>query len=114
MPAVKNPGRLPVLIQTVEIRLENSMDSFRTSYPAGVLCVGHVSIGLLKPGVTAGVGYFGGPAPFPDWSVNSSHVLLRMSDLKGKTYEVTIALKDCEGTVLAENTFIYTFPSEEA
>jgi len=108
-PMVKNSGRFPALIQEVEIELENSTNRFRTSYPAGVLLVGHISIGLVKPGETAEVGYSGGIAPRCAWFVDSVSTYLRMDELEGKTFEFTITLRDGEETVLAENTFVHTF-----
>jgi hypothetical protein len=108
-PVVKNSGRLPALINAVEIRLENSTNCFWTSYPAGVLYVGHVSIGLVKPGENVEVGYFGGPAPSYAWTVDSATTYLRMDELEGRTFKVTITLRDGENAILAENTFIHTF-----
>lgn len=110
IPVVKNSSRFPAFISTVELRLENSTDNFRTSYPAGVIPIGHISIGIVGSGEIVKVGYLGGPAPMGDWQIdNSSRTLLRIDDLRGKTYEITITLRDGEGTVLAENTFIHTF-----
>lgn len=108
-PVAKNSGHFPALIWEVEIRLENSTDCFRTSYRAGVLYVGLMSIGLVKPSETVEVGYSGGPAPSSRWLVDSISTYLQMQELEGKTFELTITLKDGEETVLAENTFIYTF-----
>lgn len=107
-PVVKNSGHFPALIWKVEIKLENSTNCFRTSYRAGVL-PGLISIGLVKPGETVEVGYSGGPAPSSRWLVDSTSTYLRMDELEGKTFELTITLKDGEETVLAENTFTYTF-----
>lgn len=112
MPVVKNSSRFPAFISTVELRLENSTDNFRTSYPAGVIPIGLISIGIVGSGEIVKVGYRGGPALMGDWQIdNSSRTLLRIDDLRGKTYEITITLRDGEETVLAENTFVHTFAS---
>lgn len=110
--AVKNLSRFPAFVSTVELRLENSTDNFRKSYPAGVIPIGRICIGIVGSGEIVEVGYQGGPAPPSSWQHENSTSLLLMDDLMGKTYKITITLKDGkDGEILAERTFVHTFGS---
>lgn len=109
IPVAKNSSRWPSFVASVELELENLTSSYRKSYSA----ISWSVEGIVGSGEIAaiGVGAEGGPFPPVVWGFDNSITLPRMDLLQGKTYTVNIVLRDGEGTVLAENTFIHTFAS---
>jgi len=115
VPLVKNLGRWPACVAHVELWLENSTNRYGREYSAQ----GRDSWGIVPPGETIWVSYGGGPAPQAYWYEYDNlspltkpvRTLLQMDQLEGKTFELTITLRDGEGTVLGENTFTHTFVS---
>ncbi|KXA92787.1 hypothetical protein AKJ66_03550 [candidate division MSBL1 archaeon SCGC-AAA259E22] len=108
-PTVRNGSSYPGFVSSVHIKIENSTDTFTRSYPAGVVFVRRISLGIVPSRRTVEVGYQGGPAPLARWSSNGSKSFLRMSELAGENFQVTLTLKDGEGTTLAKRTFHVTF-----
>ncbi|KXB02207.1 hypothetical protein AKJ44_01125 [candidate division MSBL1 archaeon SCGC-AAA261F17] len=108
-PTVRNWSDYPAFVSSVHIRIENSTHTFTRSYPAGVIPIGLISLGIIPSGRTVRIGYQGGPALIPKWSSGGSKSLLRMDELAGKNFRVTLTLKDGEGTTLAKRTFHITF-----
>lgn len=113
IPVVKNSGRWPAFVTSVELWLENSTNRYGRRYST----LGHGFEGVVPSWETTEVWYGGGPAPSPYWYeydnlpplTKLNKTLLRVDLLEGKTFELTITLRDGEETVLAENTFIHTF-----
>ncbi|KXB04798.1 hypothetical protein AKJ48_01325, partial [candidate division MSBL1 archaeon SCGC-AAA261O19] len=108
-PTVRNWSDYPAFVSSVHIRIENSTHTFTRSYPAGVVSIGLISIGIVPSGRTVRIGYRGGLALIPKWSSGGSKSILRMDELAGKNFRVTLTLKDGEGTTLAKRTFHITF-----
>lgn len=105
IPVAKNLSRWPAFVASVELELENLTGSYRKSYSA----ISWSVEGIVGSGEIAAIGVGGGPFPPYEWYFDNSITLLRMDLLQGKTYTVNIVLRNGEGTVLAENTFIHTF-----
>jgi hypothetical protein len=109
-PQVRNSSNWPAFVGSVELKLENSSDRYWKSYST----VGHSIEGIVSPWGTAWVSHGGGPIPI-DWcwsgydNLLPTTTILRMDRLEGKTFEITITLKDGAKTVLAEDTFTHTF-----
>jgi hypothetical protein len=109
IPVVKNSSRWPAFVAFVELKLENSTNRYGNSYST----VGRDIGGIVSPWETIEVEWGGGAKTLIGWyeldNLPPTTKLLRMDSLEGKTFEVTITLKDGEGAVLAENVFICTF-----
>lgn len=109
IPLVRNSSRWPSFVASVELKLENSTDRYWKSYST----VGRSIEGIVGPWETSWVGFGGGPALEVDWYQQDNLLpvtkLLPLDRLEGKTFDITITLKDGEGTILAENTFTHTF-----
>ncbi|MBA7602955.1 hypothetical protein ES703_10051 [subsurface metagenome] len=108
-PQVRNSSNWPAFVGSVELKLENPSDRYWRSYST----VGHSIEGIVSPWGTAWVSHGGGPI-WINWYRNGHDnllpaTILRMDHLEGKTFEITITLKDGAETVLAENTFTHTF-----
>jgi len=108
IPVVKNSSRWAAFVASVGLRLENSTNRYEKSYPT----MGRMIGGIVNPWETKAIG---STAPvlglhwYEDENLPPPTKLLRMDHLEGKTFEITITLKDGAETVIAENTFTHTF-----
>lgn len=110
IPVVKNSSRWPAFVASVKLKLENSTNRYEKSYST----MGRSIEGIVGPWETTAIWYGGGAAAahlywYEDENLPPPTKLLRMDYLEGKTFEITITLKDGAETVLAENTFTHTF-----
>jgi hypothetical protein len=105
IPLVKNLGDETAYIWSVEVEVKNSTHTLNQSY----LTVGFGLLdGLIRPGEVKEV-YPIMPGEY--WRLEESEelVVFQLDSARGKTYTITITLKDGEDKTLAENTFIHTF-----
>lgn len=105
IPLVKNLGDETAYIWSVEVEVKNSTHTLNQSY----CTVGRLFWDVfIRPGEVKEVYPI---SPGGSWKLEESEewVVFKSDSAREKTYTITIALKDGEGTTLAENTFIHTF-----
>lgn len=103
-PVVENTGEGTAYVTEVEVEVGNSTWVMRQSYST---FGGGFWDGLIK---AKSVDYVGPVYPEDTWvTEDGSLVTLRLSPMRGKTYTITITLRDGEGTVLASETFTHVF-----
>jgi len=106
-PVVENEGEGTAYIPEVEVELGNSTSVMRQSY--STLGKGFWD-GLIKAKSVDSVGAI--YHAYTWITENGRFTNLPLSPIRGKTYMITIALMDGEGTVLASETFTHVFQDD--
>ncbi len=94
-PMVKNHGNRTAYIWTVGIEVRNSTHTYNQTYHTVGMDIFN---GLIRPGQTDIVGTGG----------HHRDIDILLDQVRGKTYAITITLKDGEENTLAEKTFVHT------
>jgi len=103
-PLVENLGEETAYIHSVEVEIRNFTHALHQSYAT----VGRgLWDGLIKAGKVDTVG----PVMFRDFWIteNEEFITLSLDSVAGKTYKITIVLKDGEDNVLATKSHTHTF-----
>lgn len=103
-PVVENSGEGTAYIYEVEIEVKNSTQKQRQSY--------HTLYGWFWSGIikAKNVDSICASRPEDEWiTEHGEFVMLPLDPMRGKKYQITILLKDGEGTVLTSKTYTHTF-----
>lgn len=104
-PVVKNTGKNTAFVSSVTVIMENSTHTFNNTYLTTGMdltngLIGPIYYGLINPRFS-----------WEYWRIEQTGVLCHVHrhSIEGKTFKITIVLKDGEENTLAQRTFVHTF-----
>lgn len=107
-PLVENLGKKTAYIYSILVEIMNSTHTLHQSYAT-------VGKGLWDGLIKAGkINIVGAVIPIDFWiTENGEFITLSLDSVAGKTYKISIVLKDGEGNILAINSYIHTFSTRK-